>query len=232
MALNPETGQFWVTEQGPNGGDEINVLKPGANYGWPFVSHGRNYMGPKVSESTSARGHRAAGRCLDPVDRRDRGDLLHRREISGLEAELFRRRVARGGDAAHRSYRADRVQREMGGDAARVAAPGAQAARSRCPSRTRWIAVCLDLGERRGGASHRTGGRSEPVVVEPRGRASCVFKERWPPRKLQSSGRRAPPSRQSRWQSRSTRLSQPVRLARNRDWCSVPREPLPRTDRG
>jgi glucose/arabinose dehydrogenase len=45
MSLNPETGQFWMTEQGPNGGDEVNILKPGANYGWPFVSNGRNYMG-------------------------------------------------------------------------------------------------------------------------------------------------------------------------------------------
>lgn len=51
MALNPETGQLWVTEQGPNGGDEINVLKPGANYGWPYVSAGRSYMGPKISEN-------------------------------------------------------------------------------------------------------------------------------------------------------------------------------------
>lgn len=51
MALNPETGEFWMTEQGPNGGDEINVLKPGANYGWPYVSAGRNYMGVKVSDA-------------------------------------------------------------------------------------------------------------------------------------------------------------------------------------
>lgn len=51
MALNPETGEFWVTEQGPNGGDEVNVLKAGANYGWPYVSHGRNYMGPKISDN-------------------------------------------------------------------------------------------------------------------------------------------------------------------------------------
>src|SRR5262245_54112948 len=51
MALNPETGEFWVTEQGPNGGDEVNVLKPGANYGWPYVSNGRNYMGPKISDN-------------------------------------------------------------------------------------------------------------------------------------------------------------------------------------
>jgi glucose/arabinose dehydrogenase len=49
MQMNPETGQFWVTEQGPNGGDEINILKPGANYGWPYVSNGRNYSGPKIS---------------------------------------------------------------------------------------------------------------------------------------------------------------------------------------
>jgi glucose/arabinose dehydrogenase len=51
MSLNPETGEFWVTEQGPNGGDEINILKPGADYGWPQTSHGRNYMGPRISES-------------------------------------------------------------------------------------------------------------------------------------------------------------------------------------
>lgn len=51
MALNPVTGEFWVTEQGPNGGDEINILKPGADYGWPYVSHGRNYMGARISES-------------------------------------------------------------------------------------------------------------------------------------------------------------------------------------
>ena len=56
MALNPETGEFWVTEQGPNGGDEINVLKPGANYGWPLVSHGRNYMGRMISPSATREG--------------------------------------------------------------------------------------------------------------------------------------------------------------------------------
>jgi aldose sugar dehydrogenase len=48
MVLNPETGEMWATEQGPNGGDEINVLKAGANYGWPYVSYGRSYMGPKI----------------------------------------------------------------------------------------------------------------------------------------------------------------------------------------
>ena len=56
MALNPETGQFWVTEMGPNGGDEINILKPGADYGWPYVSFGRNYMGPRISATPAKNG--------------------------------------------------------------------------------------------------------------------------------------------------------------------------------
>jgi len=51
MSLNPDTGEFWVTEQGPNGGDEVNILKRGADYGWPYVSHGVNYMGKKISDS-------------------------------------------------------------------------------------------------------------------------------------------------------------------------------------
>ncbi len=51
MALNPETGELWAGEQGPNGGDEINVVKAGKNYGWPIVSYGRNYMGPRLGTS-------------------------------------------------------------------------------------------------------------------------------------------------------------------------------------
>ena len=51
MTPNPETGDLWMTEQGPDGGDEINVLKAGGNYGWPDVSYGRNYMGPRISEN-------------------------------------------------------------------------------------------------------------------------------------------------------------------------------------
>jgi len=46
LAVHPETGDVWQNENGPNGGDEINILKPGANYGWPIVSLGRSYQGP------------------------------------------------------------------------------------------------------------------------------------------------------------------------------------------
>jgi glucose/arabinose dehydrogenase len=50
LAMHPGTGEMWQNENGPNGGDEINVLKPGANYGWPIVSYGRTYQGPWQSE--------------------------------------------------------------------------------------------------------------------------------------------------------------------------------------
>lgn len=51
MAVHPETGEIWQSENGPNGGDEINVLKAGANYGWPLVSLGRAYPGPWQSKA-------------------------------------------------------------------------------------------------------------------------------------------------------------------------------------
>jgi len=49
LTLNPMTGEMWESENGPNGGDEVNVLQPGKNYGWPVVSTGRFYLGPRVN---------------------------------------------------------------------------------------------------------------------------------------------------------------------------------------
>ena len=46
LAVHPQTGDVWSNENGPNGGDEINVILPGRNYGWPDVSLGRSYEGP------------------------------------------------------------------------------------------------------------------------------------------------------------------------------------------
>ena len=50
LAFHPETGALWESEFGPRGGDEINVLVAGHNYGWPLVSLGRNYTGTPVSD--------------------------------------------------------------------------------------------------------------------------------------------------------------------------------------
>jgi len=50
MAFHPQTGALWASEHGPQGGDEINIIKKGANYGWPVVSYGRDYDGTRISE--------------------------------------------------------------------------------------------------------------------------------------------------------------------------------------
>jgi quinoprotein glucose dehydrogenase len=87
MALNPETREFRVTEQGPNGGDEVNVLKPGANYGWPYVSNGRNYMGPKISDNPRRQELEPATE-LGAANEQVYGELLKltRDEVSALRA--------------------------------------------------------------------------------------------------------------------------------------------------
>ena len=46
LTIHPETGALWSAEHGPNGGDELNIILPGRNYGWPDVSLGRDYDGP------------------------------------------------------------------------------------------------------------------------------------------------------------------------------------------
>ena len=46
LAVHPVTGEVWESENGPNGGDELNIIRAGKNYGWPLVSYGRTYPGP------------------------------------------------------------------------------------------------------------------------------------------------------------------------------------------
>jgi glucose/arabinose dehydrogenase len=61
LAAHPTTGQIWQVEMGPNGGDEVNILTPGGNYGWPLVSFGRTYPGPRQSQHFQQDGF------IDPV---------------------------------------------------------------------------------------------------------------------------------------------------------------------
>jgi len=56
LIVHPETGAVWNTENGPNGGDEINIILPGRNYGWPLTSFGRDYPGPRISELPAREG--------------------------------------------------------------------------------------------------------------------------------------------------------------------------------
>ncbi len=56
MAKNPLTGAIWLHEHGPKGGDEINIVKKGANYGWPVVTYGIDYSGATISEESQKAG--------------------------------------------------------------------------------------------------------------------------------------------------------------------------------
>lgn len=56
LVLRPETGEIWLHEHGPRGGDEVNLLLAGANYGWPKATHGVNYSGSEISPHKSLPG--------------------------------------------------------------------------------------------------------------------------------------------------------------------------------
>lgn len=61
LAMNPDSGRMWLVEHGPRGGDELNLLTSGANYGWPLVTHGIDYSGAKISD------HKSLPGMQDPV---------------------------------------------------------------------------------------------------------------------------------------------------------------------
>jgi glucose/arabinose dehydrogenase len=56
MAKHPITGEIWTHEHGPKGGDEVNIIQPGANYGWPVISYGVNYSGTSFTDLTEKEG--------------------------------------------------------------------------------------------------------------------------------------------------------------------------------
>ena len=56
LVIHPHTGKIWETEHGPMGGDELNVIFPGNNYGWPVITYGKNYDGSTISYFTQKDG--------------------------------------------------------------------------------------------------------------------------------------------------------------------------------
>lgn len=101
MAMHPETGDLWASEHGPQGGDELNLLLPGMNYGWPVVGYGVNYRsGAAIHEGTVREGMESpvhvwvpsiatSGLMVYTGDRfpRWRGDLF----VGGLAGEQIAR---------------------------------------------------------------------------------------------------------------------------------------------
>jgi aldose sugar dehydrogenase len=111
IVIDPDSGDIWVTEHGPRGGDELNLIKPGENYGWPVVSRGRDYR----TQEQWGEGRRREG-MVDPVYEflptlapsglalvtadhfpRWQGNLL----AGGLRGQTIRRLVIEEGEVVH-----------------------------------------------------------------------------------------------------------------------------------
>lgn len=66
MTLHPKTKAIWTHEHGPKGGDEINIIQPGKNYGWPVISYGVNYSGTSFTDKTEKEGMEQPLHYWDP----------------------------------------------------------------------------------------------------------------------------------------------------------------------
>ena len=94
LAFHPQSGALWECEFGPMGGDELNVLVAGRNYGWPLVSFGRNYSGIPVSDQPWWRpGIEMPAFTWNPVGESNQHSLLHRRGVCRLARQLDRERA-------------------------------------------------------------------------------------------------------------------------------------------
>ncbi|WP_018176243.1 PQQ-dependent sugar dehydrogenase [Thioalkalivibrio sp. AKL8] len=113
MVMDPETGTFWQNEHGPRGGDEVNIIEPGLNYGWPVITHGEEYRGGQVGEGlTEKEGMESplhhwtpsiapSGMAIlrDPAFADWDGDLL----VGGLVHQTLRRLTFDGRDLVNES---------------------------------------------------------------------------------------------------------------------------------
>ncbi len=122
LAVSPSTGDIWEVEMGPNGGDELNILHAGANYGWPLVSLGRTYAGPWQSKAFQKEGFEDPVVYWTPSISNVGPGVLYRRQAAKMEGRRVRRRHALRRDPGHRAAAADPVQREYAGAAAGAAA--------------------------------------------------------------------------------------------------------------
>jgi glucose/arabinose dehydrogenase len=101
-ALAPLSGELWTVEHGPAGGDELNLIEPGANYGWPLVSYGINYNGSEIGDGRAAHAPDFVEPVYywDPVIAPGGMDVLHhsrrRRDVSRMVRRPPDRGSARG----------------------------------------------------------------------------------------------------------------------------------------
>ena len=78
MAVDPATGELWQNEHGPQGGDELNLIRAGSNYGWPEIGYGVNYTTALAIHEGTHKDGRTPPVHVGAVDRRLGNDFLYR----------------------------------------------------------------------------------------------------------------------------------------------------------
>jgi glucose/arabinose dehydrogenase len=118
-ALHPQTGELWTAEHGARGGDEINIVRKGRNYGWPMISYGVHYTGQKIGEGTSKAGMEQPVFYWDPSIAPSgmavyTGDKFPAWRGSVLVGALAGQLVARLETSGDRVTREERMLRQIG----------------------------------------------------------------------------------------------------------------------
>ena len=111
LDMNPVTGEIWETEHGPRGGDELNLIKPGVNYGWPIITYGMNYDGSPWTDKTHMDGMEQPVHYWLPsiatagIDFYEGDKFSHWKNnllVSGMASEEVQRLVIEDGELVHR----------------------------------------------------------------------------------------------------------------------------------
>ncbi|MFM7548537.1 MAG: PQQ-dependent sugar dehydrogenase [Cyanobacteriota bacterium] len=89
LARDPFSGQVWASEHGARGGDELNLIRPGLNYGWPLVTHSREYCGPAISDRHAAPGLEDPRRVWTPAIAPSGLAVASGRRVPAWRGQLF-----------------------------------------------------------------------------------------------------------------------------------------------
>jgi glucose/arabinose dehydrogenase len=127
---DPETGRIYANEHGAQGGDEINVIEPGGNYGWPLATYGLNYTGAYVSPLTEFEGSSQPMTWWTPSIAPSAMEIVSGRAFAEWEGDLLVTALAAGNVTDLANYNLRRVIIDggdlQGEEAIRVAVPGAE----------------------------------------------------------------------------------------------------------
>ena len=125
LAFHPDTGALWETEHGPQGGDELNLIERGKNYGWPVVTLGREYSGEVITNQPWRDGMEGPVMAWLPSIALSGMAFYTGDRFPGVEGQPVRRRIERAATAARGVHR-------EGPGRSRNAAGRPQAAGARC----------------------------------------------------------------------------------------------------